>query len=122
RDAPVVTAAGGAARVLLERLDVQAGAGERAHDLPEPPQPLRVARLAEVALAPAQEPVHALGDRMVVEEKQLPARPQRRRDPARPPVQVGKPPDHALAGVDEVEAAASQLRRQLLRLALDPED
>ena len=60
RDAAVVAAARGAARVLLERLDAQAGAHERAHDLADSPQPVRVRGIAEVVVSPAEKVVDAV--------------------------------------------------------------
>ena len=79
-----MAAARGAARVLLQRLDAEAGAHERAHDLADAPQPVRVGRLAEVVVAPAEEVVDAVRDRMVVEDEQLAVLAQRRRDAALP--------------------------------------
>ena len=42
--------------------------------------------------------------------------------PARPRVEIGHPPEHALRRVDEIEAAAPQLPGKRLCLRLDPED
>src|SRR5271169_4514568 len=59
---------------------------------------------------------------MVVEHEQVAVRLQRVREAAAPDVEVVQAREDALAGVDEVEAAAPQLGRQRLRLADDPED
>src|SRR5437763_6952092 len=122
RDAAVVAEARRSARVLLERLDVQPGARECAHDLADPPQPVRIARVAEVVATPTEKSVHTICDGMVVEDEELAGRAQRRRDTGRPAVEVTEPFENAFAGVDEIEAASAELARQRLRVTVHPED
>src|SRR5581483_4109552 len=104
-------------RVLLQRLDVEAGAGERRHDRAQAPE-----IVVEVVVLPASERVDAERHGVVVVDEQLAAIVQRLDDPARPAVEIGQPREHALGGVHEVEAAAPELAGQRLRLRLDPED
>ena len=60
---------------------------------------------------------------MVVVHEQLAARAAARRRARAPSAsRSASRADHALGRVDEVEAAAPQLRRQRLRVGLDPED
>src|SRR4051812_48042430 len=105
------------ARVLLERLDAEARPHERRHDLPEAPEPFR-----EVVVVPALEAVDAKSDRVRLVHEQLSALVQRSDDARRPGIQVAELPQRSLRRVDEVEAAAPQLRGQRLRVGLDPED
>src|SRR5207248_11763225 len=56
------------------------------------------------------------------EDEQLALLAQRRRDAGRPAGKVVEVAEHALARVDEVEAATTQLAGQRLRVAVHPED
>src|SRR3954471_22170647 len=103
--------------VLLERLEAEAGADERRDDLAEPPE-----AVGEVVVVPALEAVDAERHRMRLVDEQLAPRIERRHDPGGPGVEVAQLPERPLRRVDEIEAAAAELRRQVLRLAVDPED
>ena len=59
---------------------------------------------------------------MVVEDEQLAVLAQRRRHPDRPAFEIVEAAEDALARIDEVEAAATQLARQRLRIAVHPQD
>src|SRR4051812_39342519 len=105
------------AGVLLERLEAKAGADECRDDPPEAPE-----AVGEVVVVPALEAVDAERDRVRLVDEEFAARVERRDDPSRPGVEVAELPEGSLRRVDEVEAPAAKLGRQVLRLALDPED
>src|SRR6266567_6048022 len=59
---------------------------------------------------------------MFLEEQELTVGAQRSRDAAHPILEVGDRQERPEPGVDEIEAAATQLSRQGLRVGLHPED
>ena len=67
---------------------MEACARQRAHDLAEAPQAIRVGRVVEVTRLPAQQAVDALRNRVVVEEEELPGRLQDSGDSGCPTVEV----------------------------------
>ena len=86
-------------------------------------RPSRQKPSVEVVVAPALQAVDAERDRMVVVDEQLAARLERGGDARAPSAsRSSRSADHALRRVDEVEAAAPQLRGQRCGVGLDPED
>ena len=122
RDAVVVAAARGAAGVLLERLDVEARRA-RARSRPGrsaracPDRPDRGSSRCCQRRNPSTQSATGWSSKT----SSSPARAALRRS-RRPAVEVVEPVEHAFARVDEVEAAAAELARQRLRVAVDPED
>src|SRR4051794_10415743 len=92
------------ARVLLERLEAEAGAHDDVRDPTQTPEPV-----GEVVGVPALQPVDAERDRVRLVDEQLAAGPQRRREARRPRLEVVELPHGALGRVHEVEAAAPEL-------------
>src|SRR5213078_3414065 len=100
-----------AGRILLERAERETGACSGVHDLAETSRPF-----GEVALTPVHQAVDAQRDGMFLEEQQLAVGAQRRRDAAHPVLEIGDRQKRTEPGVHEVEATATQLRWQRLRI------
>src|SRR5436309_11630815 len=102
-------------RILLEVAHDEPGPGERRDDLAEPPV-ARLAFVGEVILAPVHQAVDSVRRGMVVEHEHVTLVAQRRGNSRSPRLEIvdrlGVP-----GCVDEIEAAASQLARQVLYLA-----
>ena len=90
-------------------------APERADELAEPAEALR-----EVVLAPVHQPVDAKRGRVLVEEQEVASRSERRGDRGSEVVKIPCALRRLGACVDEVEAAAQELGRERVELAVDP--
>src|SRR5581483_3930948 len=110
-------------RLFVELLDAQARAGERRHDLAEPPEALVLhldrRRAGQLEVIPAGVGEHgfvkevldpavaveAHRDGMLLREQEAAAGPEGADDPRRPRLEVVDPHEHAALGHDHVELA-----------------
>jgi len=78
--------------------------------------------VVEIIGMPAQQPVDAQRDGMVVEDEQLAPAAKRSSEPSGPGIDVEEAAEYAFRRVHEIEAGAAQVGRQSLGVGGDPED